>query len=36
MKKSQFSDAQILAILKQAENGVPVQGLACPLKSGPS
>lgn len=24
MKKSRFSDAQILAILKQAESGVPV------------
>jgi putative transposase len=27
MKKSRFSDAQILAILKQAENGVPVPEL---------
>jgi transposase-like protein len=26
-KKSRFSDAQILAILKQAENGVPVPEL---------
>ena len=24
MKKSRFSDSQILSILKQAENGVPV------------
>ncbi len=27
MKTSRFSDSQILAILKQAENGVPVNGL---------
>ena len=27
MKKSRFSDSQILAILKQAENGVPVPEL---------
>ena len=27
MKKSRFSDSQILAILKQAENGVPVTEL---------
>lgn len=27
MKRSQFSDSQILAILKQAENGVPVTEL---------
>jgi putative transposase len=27
MKKSRFSDAQILAILKQAESGVPVPEL---------
>ena len=27
MKKSRFSDAQIMAILKQAENGVPVPEL---------
>jgi putative transposase len=27
MKKSQFTDSQILAILKQAENGVPVPEL---------
>ena len=27
MKKSRFSDAQILAILKQAEKGVPVPEL---------
>ena len=27
MKKSRFSDSQILAILKQAENGVPVTDL---------
>ena len=27
MKKSRFSDAQILAILKQAESGVPVAEL---------
>ncbi len=27
MKKKRFSDAQILAILKQAENGVPVAEL---------
>ena len=27
MKKSKDSDAQIMAILKQAENGVPVAGL---------
>ncbi|MFL1455016.1 hypothetical protein ACJO5Y_11270 [Marinobacter sp. GN3S48] len=24
MKKSRFSDSQVLSILKQAENGVPV------------
>ena len=29
MKKSRFSDSQILAILKQAESGVPVPEL-CP------
>ena len=27
MKKSRFSDSQIMAILKQAENGVPVPEL---------
>ena len=27
MKKSKYSDAQIIAILKQAENGVPVADL---------
>ncbi len=27
MKKSRFTDAQILAILKQGENGVPVADL---------
>lgn len=27
MKKSQYSDSQILAILKEAENGVPVPEL---------
>jgi putative transposase len=27
MKKSRFSDSQILAILKQAENGVPIPEL---------
>ena len=27
MKKSKYSDAQIMAILKQAENGVPVSDL---------
>ena len=27
MKKSRFSDSQILAILKQAENGVPITEL---------
>lgn len=27
MKKSRFSDSQILAILKQAENGIPVPEL---------
>ena len=27
MKKARFSDSQILAILKQAENGVPVPEL---------
>lgn len=27
MKKSRFSDSQILAIIKQAENGVPVPEL---------
>ena len=27
MKKSRFTDSQILAILKQAENGVPVTEL---------
>ena len=27
MKKSKFTDSQILAILKQAENGVPVTEL---------
>lgn len=27
MKKSRYSDSQILAILKQAENGIPVQEL---------
>ena len=27
MKKSKYSDAQIMAILKQAENGVPVPDL---------
>jgi putative transposase len=27
MKKSRFSDSQIMAILKQAENGVPVAQL---------
>lgn len=27
MKKSRFSDSQILAILKQAENGIPVPDL---------
>ena len=27
MKKSKYSDAQILSILKQAENGVPVADL---------
>ncbi|OBS09264.1 transposase [Acidihalobacter prosperus] len=27
MKRSRFSDSQILAILKQAENGVPVPEL---------
>jgi putative transposase len=27
MKKSRFTDSQILAILKQAENGVPVTDL---------
>lgn len=27
MKKSRFTDSQILAILKQAENGIPVTEL---------
>ncbi|SDN93899.1 Transposase [Vreelandella arcis] len=27
MKKSRFSDSQILSILKQAENGVPISDL---------
>ena len=27
MKKSRYSDSQILAIIKQAESGVPVSGL---------
>lgn len=27
MKKSKYSDAQIMTILKQAENGVPVSDL---------
>jgi putative transposase len=27
MKKSRFSDSQILAIIKQAESGVPVSEL---------
>ena len=27
MKKSKYSDAQIMSILKQAENGVPVSDL---------
>ena len=27
MKKAKFSDAQIMAILRQAENGVPVSEL---------
>jgi putative transposase len=27
MKKSRFSDSQIMAILKQAENGIPVAQL---------
>lgn len=27
MKKSRFSDSQIMAILKQAENGIPVPEL---------
>ena len=27
MKKSRFTDSQILAILKQAENGIPVPDL---------
>ncbi len=27
MKKSRFTEGQILAVLKQAENGVPVPGL---------
>lgn len=27
MKKSRFTDSQIMAILKQAENGVPVSEL---------
>ncbi len=27
MKKSHFNDSQILAILKQAENGVPIPEL---------
>ena len=27
MKKSRYSDSQILAIIKQAESGVPVTGL---------
>ena len=27
MKKSRYSDAQIMAILKQADNGVPVADL---------
>jgi putative transposase len=27
MKKSKYGDAQIMAILKQAENGVPVSDL---------
>ena len=27
MKKSRFTDTQILAILKQAENGIPVPNL---------
>ena len=30
MKKSRFSDAQIMAILQQAENGVPVAELTSP------
>lgn len=29
MKKSRFTDSQILAILKQAETGVPVPELCC-------
>ena len=29
MKTSRFSDSQILAILKQAENGIPVTELCC-------
>ena len=27
MKNAKFSEAQIMAILRQAENGVPVSGL---------
>ncbi len=29
MKKSKYSDAQIMSILKQAEGGVPVADLCC-------
>jgi putative transposase len=29
MKKSKYSDAQIIRILKEAENGVPVADLCC-------
>ena len=32
MKKSKYSDAQIMSILKQAEGGVPVADL-CPARS---
>ncbi len=31
MKKSRFTDSQILAILKQAEDGVPVPELAASM-----
>lgn len=29
MKKSRFTDSQIITILKQAEAGIPVPGLCC-------